>query len=275
MSWFQRLFTNSGEEESTLFYHRVLFSGFTIGSAVLLYMYLKNADTEQKKEELQKKVEKSNFFNLVFFLSFVIGAALLLYKYFKKADTEQKKDWRKEEFKAVNVILDAATAHPALLLSKNGRRVTWKGTGQDLPRSTQRFNSIPYVLGHLSICSGKSHWEVEVGNASCWDLGICRDNVTKKEEFTMSPQKGFWVIRLCDGDYWALTSSVTLLTLKEKPLKVGIFLDYEAGYVSFYNMTDGSHIFSFSQNKFSGVLKPFFRLWSSDSGFLTICPGEE
>ena len=56
-------------------------------------MYLKNADTEQKKEELQKKVEKSNFFNLVFFLSFVIGAALLLYKYFKKADTEQKKDF--------------------------------------------------------------------------------------------------------------------------------------------------------------------------------------
>uniref|UniRef100_A0ABB5URX7 Uncharacterized protein n=1 Tax=Sus scrofa TaxID=9823 RepID=A0ABB5URX7_PIG len=68
MSWFQRLFTNSGEEElqkkveelqkkveeSTLFYHRVLFSGFTIGSAVLLYMYLKNADTEQKKgKEIQ------------------------------------------------------------------------------------------------------------------------------------------------------------------------------------------------------------------------------
>uniref|UniRef100_A0A8D1T850 B30.2/SPRY domain-containing protein n=1 Tax=Sus scrofa TaxID=9823 RepID=A0A8D1T850_PIG len=260
----------SFSEESTLFYHRVLFSGFTIGSAVLLYMYLKNGKFQDKMYQTRRK--KSNFFNLVFFLSFVIGAALLLYKYFKK-DPPQKHD--SPFVFAVNVILDAATAHPALLLSKNGRRVTWKGTGQDLPRSTQRFNSIPYVLGHLSICSGKSHWEVEVGNASCWDLGICRDNVTKKEEFTMSPQKGFWVIRLCDGDYWALTSSVTLLTLKEKPLKVGIFLDYEAGYVSFYNMTDGSHIFSFSQNKFSGVLKPFFRLWSSDSGFLTICPGEE
>ncbi|XDB63469.1 hypothetical protein ABFV05_017085 [Capra hircus] len=35
-------------------------------------------------------------------------------------------DWRKEEFKAVNMTLDAATAHPALLLSEEGRRVSWQ-----------------------------------------------------------------------------------------------------------------------------------------------------
>ena len=176
---------------------------------------------------------------------------------------------------AVNVTLDAATAHPVLLLSEKGRRVTWQERCQDLPSSTQRFNSLPCVLGQLDISSGRWYWEVEVGEARSWDLGICRDNVTRKERVTMSPQNGFWAIRLYDGDYWALTSRVTPLTLQEKPLIVGIFLDYEAGDVSFYNMTDGSHIFTFPQNTFYGILRPLFRLWSSDSGSLTIVQVEE
>uniref|UniRef100_A0A5G2QGN7 B30.2/SPRY domain-containing protein n=2 Tax=Sus scrofa TaxID=9823 RepID=A0A5G2QGN7_PIG len=183
-------------------------------------------------------------------------------------------DWRKEEFKAANVTLDEATAHPALLVSERGRRVTWQETCQDLPRSTQRFNSIPCVLGQLRINSGRACWEVEVGDMQSWDLGICRDNVTREGVFTMSPQNGFWAIRLYDGDYWALTSPETSLPLRERPLKVGIFLDYEAGDVSFYNMTDGSHIFTFPQSTFYGVLRPLFRLWSSDSGSLTICSAE-
>ena len=86
----------------------------------------------------------------------------------------------------------------------------------------------------------------------------------------MSPQNGFWAIRLYNGGYWGLTSPETSLTLKEKPLYVGVFLDYEAGDVSFYNMTDGSHIFTFSQNTFYGALRPLFRLWSPNSGPLTI-----
>ncbi|XP_036212472.1 butyrophilin subfamily 1 member A1-like [Myotis myotis] len=181
-------------------------------------------------------------------------------------------DWRKEEFEAVNVTLDAGTAHPALLC-EDGERVTWREPCQDLPHSTQRFDSLPCVLGQLDLTTGRSFWEVEVGNARSWDLGICRVNVTRKGKVTMSPQNGFWAIRLYEGAYWALTSPETPLSLKQRLLKLGIFLDYEAGDVSFYNMTDGSHIFSFPKNTFSGALKPLFRLWSSDSGSLTICPG--
>ncbi|KAM8779833.1 butyrophilin-like protein 1 [Rhynchonycteris naso] len=184
-------------------------------------------------------------------------------------------DWKKEEFKAVTVTLDAATAHPALHLSENGRQVTWQERRQDLPSSTQRFDSLPCVLGQLRISSGRWYWEVEVGNAQSWDLGVCGDNVTRSGRVTMSPQNGFWAIRLYSGEYWAVTSPETLLSLGEKPLKVGIFLDYEDGDVSFYNMTDGSHIFSFPKNTFHGVLRPLLRLWSSHSGSLTICPTEE
>nr|XP_023479862.1 butyrophilin subfamily 1 member A1-like [Equus caballus] len=184
-------------------------------------------------------------------------------------------DWRKEEFEAVNLTLDAASAHPALRLSEKGRQVAWQERPQDLPSSTQRFDSLPCVLGQLNITSGRCYWEVEVGDTCSWDLGICRDNITRKGVVTMSPQNGFWAIRLYEGEYWALTSPETLLILREIPLSVGIFLDYEAGDVSFYNMTDGSHIFTFPQNTFYGILRPLFRLWSSDSGPLTIVKVEQ
>ncbi|XP_043764701.1 butyrophilin subfamily 1 member A1-like isoform X3 [Cervus elaphus] len=179
-------------------------------------------------------------------------------------------DWRKEEFQTVNLTLDAATAHPALFLSEEGRRVTWQEPSQELPSSPERFVSLPCVLGQLHVSSGRYFWEVEVQNAHSWDLGVCRDNVARNRGVTMSPQNGFWTIRLYDGDYWGLTSPETLLTLKEKPLSVGVFLDYEARDISFYNMTDGSHIYTFSKQTFYGVLRPLFRLWSSDSGPLTI-----
>ncbi|XP_070371274.1 butyrophilin subfamily 1 member A1-like isoform X16 [Equus asinus] len=221
--------------------------------------------SEQEKEELQNKLEK---------LQKEMGRRKAQFKSAWR-NAPLYADWRKEEFEAVKLTLDAASAHPALRLSEKGRQVAWQERPQDLPSSTQRFDSLPCVLGQLNITSGRCYWEVEVGDTCSWDLGICRDNITRKGVVTMSPQNGFWAIRLYEGEYWALTSPETLLILREIPLSVGIFLDYEAGDVSFYNMTDGSHIFTFPQNTFYGILRPLFRLWSSDSGLLTIVKVEE
>nr|XP_051691561.1 butyrophilin subfamily 1 member A1-like [Oryctolagus cuniculus] len=167
------------------------------------------------------------------------------------------------------MTLDEDTAHPALRLSEQ-RHVTWHEERRDLPDCPQRFDSLPCGLGQLNITSGRYYWEVDVGDTVSYDLGICRDNVTRKGRVTISPQNGFWAIRLYEGEYWALTSPETHLTLRESPRRVGIFLDYEDGEVSFYNMTDGSHIYTFTQILFKGSLRPFFRLWNSDSGTLTI-----
>ena len=146
------------------------------------------------------------------------------------------------------MTLGAETAHPALLLSEEGKRVSWQERCQDLPSSPQRFSSIPCVLGQLHIISGRYSWEVEVGNACSWDLGVCRDNVTRKGRVTMSPKNGFWVIRFYWGGGRSIGSNLPRnpkRTLREKPFIVRVFLDYEAGDISFYNMIDGSHIFIF------------------------------
>lgn len=166
--------------------------------------------------------------------------------------------------------MDEESAHPILLLSEERRQITWQEKRQDLPFSPQRFDSLHCVLGQLKISSGRYYWEVDVENMNSWDLGICRDNVERKKRITISPNNGFWAIRFYEGQYWAVSSPETSLILRENFIKVGIFLDYDAGDISFYNMSDGSQIFSFPKNTFNGVLRPFFRLWNADSGTLRI-----
>ena len=127
------------------------------------------------------------------------------------------------------MTLDAATAHPALLLSEEGRRVSWQERCQESPSSSERFSSIPCVLGQLRIISGRYSWDVEVGDACSWDLGVCRDNVTRKGRVTMSPKNGFWAIRFYEGEYWALTSPETHLILREKPFIVRVAIKTTKG----------------------------------------------
>ncbi|XP_006903445.1 PREDICTED: butyrophilin subfamily 1 member A1-like [Elephantulus edwardii] len=179
-------------------------------------------------------------------------------------------DWKKNYFKAVDVTLDPDTAHPNLMLTEE-RSVTWRKESQDLPDNPQRFSSLPCVLGQQAITSGRCYWEVEVGNIKAWDLGICRDNVIRKGKIVVTPQNGFWAIRFHNNEFWALSSPETAIMRKSKPDRICIFLEYEDRRISFYNMANNSHIYTFDQCSFYGSLRPFFRLWPNESKNLTIC----
>ncbi|XP_035584397.1 E3 ubiquitin-protein ligase TRIM38 isoform X2 [Zalophus californianus] len=169
----------------------------------------------------------------------------------------------------VSVTLDPDTAHRELILSEDRRQVT-RGCLQDnLDNSSKRFRILPCILGCEGFTSGRHYFEVDVGEGTGWDLGVCLDNVQRDVGLTQKPQSGFWAIRLCKKKgYLALTSPVTSLYLREQPLVVGIFLDCDTGVVSFYNMTTGSHIFTFPEASFSDTIRPYFRVYQHSPLFL-------
>ncbi|XP_033075388.1 butyrophilin subfamily 1 member A1 isoform X2 [Trachypithecus francoisi] len=180
--------------------------------------------------------------------------------------------WRKATLHAVDVTLDPDTAHPHLFLYEDSKSVRLEDSRQKLPEKPERFDSWPCVLGRETFTSGRHYWEVEVGDRTDWAIGVCRENVMKKGFDPMTPENGFWAVELYGNGYWALTPLRTPLPLAGPPRRVGIFLDYESGDISFYNMNDGSHIYTFSNVSFSGPLRPFFCLWSCGKKPLTICP---
>ncbi|XP_037698142.1 butyrophilin subfamily 1 member A1-like isoform X2 [Choloepus didactylus] len=180
-------------------------------------------------------------------------------------------DWRKAQSYAANVTLDPDTAYFELVLSEDHRSVRRKNMQQDLPEKPGRFILDPCVLGHQAFSSGRHYWEIEVGDRTYWELGVCEENVERTWGITESPQKGFWAVELYANKYQALMSPRTLLPLSKPPSRVGIFLDYEGGEVSFYSVTDKSHIYTFPRASFSGPLRPFFCLWFYHPTPLTIC----
>ncbi|XP_030399609.1 LOW QUALITY PROTEIN: E3 ubiquitin-protein ligase TRIM39-like [Gopherus evgoodei] len=175
----------------------------------------------------------------------------------------------------VDVTLDPDTANPWLVLSEDRKRVRHGDKRQDLPNNSERFDYCVFVLGAEGFAGGRCYWEVEVGDKTGWDLGVCRESVNRKGWVTLSPEDGFWAIWLRDGGYKALTSTPTPLPMSVRPSRVGIFLDYEAGEVSFYNVTDRSHLYTFTDT-FSGKLCPYFCPCNNAGGKnaapLIICP---
>ncbi|KAM6158397.1 E3 ubiquitin-protein ligase TRIM68 [Rhynchocyon petersi] len=178
---------------------------------------------------------------------------------------------------AADVYLDPDTAYSHLVVSEDRKSVRYGDTKQELPDNPERFYLYNIVLGSQCISAGQHYWEVEVGNRTEWGLGVCKEDVDRKEVVYLSPHYGFWVIRLRKGnEYRAGTDEYPLLSLSVPPRRVGVFLDYETHDISFYNVTDnGSHIFTFPRNPFPGRLLPYFSpcysIGTNNSAPLAIC----
>ncbi|XP_058480042.1 E3 ubiquitin-protein ligase TRIM21-like [Solea solea] len=159
----------------------------------------------------------------------------------------------------VDVKLDPTTAHQRLVVSDDGKEVKDGGKDQEVDDSPKRFDTFGSILGVNSLSSGRSYWEVETNKKTGWDLGVARVDANRKGKLSLNPDNGYWVIvHYEDEKFAALTAPPHVLSLQEKPQRVGVFVDYEEGLVSFYNLTTQSHIYSFTKCSFTGELLPYF-----------------
>ncbi|XP_034412723.1 E3 ubiquitin-protein ligase TRIM39-like [Cyclopterus lumpus] len=182
---------------------------------------------------------------------------------------------------AANVTLDPETASGWLVLSPDRKKVTVSSQKTSLlPDNPQRFDSCVCVLGKQSFASGRRYWVIQVGDKADWDLGVSRESINRKGTITVRPDNGYWAIcRRQGGSLSACAGPSVTLHLLETPQKVGVFLDYEEGSVSFYDAEAKTHIYTFSGCDFNEPLYPYFNPCVLDDGKntapLIICPLEE
>ncbi|XP_067267658.1 E3 ubiquitin-protein ligase TRIM39-like isoform X2 [Chanodichthys erythropterus] len=178
-------------------------------------------------------------------------------------DTLQEKltqtDLKRMQQYEVDVTLDPDTANPYLILSNDGKQVRCGDIEQKLPDKPERFDRYANVLGKEGFSSGRFYFEVQVKGKTELTLGVASEFINRKGEITVSPSNGFWTVAQSNGnEYWACVDSPVSLCLRVKPQRVGVFVDYEEGLVSFYDVESSSHIYSFTGQSFTGKLYPFF-----------------
>lgn len=194
----------------------------------------------------------------------------------------------------VDVMLNPNSTISNVAVSVDQRQVatvrtfTFKNSN---PRDFSDFG----VLGCQYFSSGKYYWEVDVSGKIAWILGvyskISSPNKRKSSGFVFDPsvnyanvyskyrpQYGYWVIGLqntCEYNAFEDSSSadpkVLTLFMAVPPCRVGVFLNYEAGIVSFFNVTNhGALIYKFSGCRFSQPAYPYFNPWNCQVP-MTLC----
>uniref|UniRef100_A0A8C5DSF4 B30.2/SPRY domain-containing protein n=1 Tax=Gouania willdenowi TaxID=441366 RepID=A0A8C5DSF4_GOUWI len=178
---------------------------------------------------------------------------------------------------AVDVTLDPLTANPQLVLSDDGKQVHHSDVKKNLPDNKERFSYYGMVLGKQNFSSGRFYFEVQVKGKTDWDLGVVKESINRKGYIAATPKNGLWTVALRDGNvYKACEDPSVILHLKCVPEKVGVFVDYEEGVVSFYDVDAAALIYSFTHCCFTHKLHPYFspglNYGGKNSAPLIICP---
>ncbi|XP_055486473.1 zinc-binding protein A33-like [Leucoraja erinacea] len=200
----------------------------------------------------------------------VIDEALPIEKFHSFVSFKTTSKEISEDFKRVFITLDVETAHPWLEVSEDRKRVRWTRTQRSLPDTGKRFTDWPCVLGTEGFTSGRHYWEVEVAGSRDWGLGVAAESVERKRRVTLTPETGVWSIGRWDDEFKALISPPSPLPARPIPGRVGVYLSYQSGTVSFYDADTKSHLHTFTGNKFTEKLYPFFWPWDENQ-WLRIC----
>ncbi|KAM8824446.1 butyrophilin subfamily 3 member A3 [Synchiropus picturatus] len=154
-------------------------------------------------------------------------------------------DWISDA--AVEVTLDLDTANPDLLILGDDKRMRCGFERKDIPNYHQRFDAWWCAVGVQGFSSGRQYWEVEVGERD-WRLGVAKESALRKGFKSLNTDTGYLTLRLERGtELKALTVPFTALPPGLIPRRVGVYLDFDQGQLSFYDVDKRLHIYTYNE----------------------------
>ncbi|KAI5617011.1 finTRIM family, member 14, partial [Silurus asotus] len=166
------------------------------------------------------------------------------------------------------LTLDPNTAHRNLILSEKNREVKYITSDQKYFDNPNRFNCIWQVLCKESVC-GRCYWEVEWSSDGGVAVSVSYKDISRKgrgDECRFGHNNQSWSL-------WSSSSSLCFYhNNKKMDLKVssssrlGVFVDYSAGTLSFYSIFDTMKLLHKVHTTFAQPLYAGFGLyWGSAS----------
>ncbi|KAM4691103.1 uncharacterized protein WCC33_015953 [Rhinophrynus dorsalis] len=177
---------------------------------------------------------------------------------------------KKEEFKvqwASDILLDVNTAGDHVHMSGNLQQASWSQINKNY---TEKFKHFPQALSTRSFSSGRHYWAVETSKYGCCSIGVAYPSMERRGgQSCIGYNSKSWC--LCKG---CLKLSVIhnkgeiKLHCSLSCYKLGVYLDYEAGRVSFYELCDPiRHLHTFTAT----FTEPLHAAFLVDSGWVRIC----
>ncbi|XP_059907001.1 zinc finger protein RFP-like [Gadus macrocephalus] len=152
----------------------------------------------------------------------------------------------------VDVTLDPDTAHPQLILSEDGKQVHDGGVGKKLQDNPKRFTECVYVITRQSFSSGRFYFEVQVKDKTGWCLGVARESINRNDEIIETRENGCWTLNYYNKYGLIVDDDPDVCRpLRAELQMVGVFVDYDEGLVSFYDVEARVHIYSATGCTFS------------------------
>ncbi|KAJ3613568.1 hypothetical protein NHX12_019815 [Muraenolepis orangiensis] len=156
----------------------------------------------------------------------------------------------------IDVTLDPDSAYYDLELSEDGKQVLHKYIALDPHYPNNPPTKRVGVLTKQSFSSGRFYLEVQVQETTRWRFGVARKSINRNEEIKPTLKNGCWTIdfQLKKGVF--IAADGLPLKLRTNPKKVGMFVDYDEGLVSFYDVEARNHIYSLIGCSFREPLHP-------------------
>ncbi|XP_053092248.1 dentin sialophosphoprotein-like isoform X5 [Pangasianodon hypophthalmus] len=159
---------------------------------------------------------------------------------------------------AADVILDPETAHRTLVLSQDGKRVRL-GQKSKVNPGPQRFDRWECVLAKKGFSSGRHYWQVEVNKE--FTIGVMKSSAQRNGRFAFAPFQGYWCIFHFWLSFSALENHVVRLPINSVPKVLGVCVDVDEKWVTFYNGETKDQIYTFKDMKLEpgDKIYPIFR----------------
>ncbi|XP_062865029.1 tripartite motif-containing protein 16-like [Trichomycterus rosablanca] len=157
--------------------------------------------------------------------------------------------------------LDPNTVNKNLRLSEENKVVTCSRTLQSYPDHPDRFDYFPQVVCRESV-SGRCYWEVEWSGDDGVCIAVSYKSISRKGD-------GDECLFGCNNQSWSLFCSQSRFLFRHKNRKtkipimpsssrIGVYVDYEAGTLSFYSVSDTMKLLHRVQTTFIQLLYPGF-----------------
>ncbi|XP_040186858.1 E3 ubiquitin/ISG15 ligase TRIM25-like [Rana temporaria] len=134
------------------------------------------------------------------------------------------------------VLLDRETAANNIQVSRAFKTASWSAVALNHPESPKRFDN-NQVLSRRSFSSGRHCWEVDTSNSNSWRVGLCYSSMDRKS--CIGETTDSWCLRRYNHEYNKMHGNKFMPLLHTPTIhKFRILLDYEAGQILFFELSD-------------------------------------